>query len=133
MKAVRLAILGGLGTLLIAMAGMVHALGLGNLELESQLNQRLNANIPVFVPEEIDPSDVTVRLADNVHFERAGIKRSDLTSQLRFATKRTDDGKMIISISSSKRMVEPMLSFVLEVEQGEVRAVRQYTVMLPAP
>lgn len=133
MKAVRLAILGGLGTLLIAMAGMVHALGLGNLELESQLNQRLNANIPVFVPEEIDPSDVTVRLADNAHFERAGIKRSDLTSQLRFATKRTDDGKMIISISSSKRMVEPMLSFVLEVEQGEVRAVKQYTVMLPAP
>lgn len=133
MKAVRLATQIGMGALLIATTSMVHALGLGNLELNSQLNQRLNANIPVFVPEEIDPSDITVRLADNDQFERAGIKRSDLTSQLRFAAKRTTDGKMIISVSSSKRMIEPMLSFVLEVEQGEVRAVRQYTVMLPAP
>jgi pilus assembly protein FimV len=133
MKAVRLVIQFGLAALLMATVSTVQALGLGNLELDSQLNQRLSANIPVFVPEEIDPSDINVRLAENSHFERAGIKRSDLVNQLTFSPKRTADGKMIISVSSRKRMVEPMLSFVLEVVQDEFRTVKQYTVMLPAP
>ena len=133
MKAVRLVIQFGLAALLMATVSTVQALGLGNLELDSQLNQRLSANIPVFVPEEIDPSDINVRLAENAHFERAGIKRSNLVNQLTFSPKRTADGKMIISVSSRKRMVEPMLSFVLEVVQDEFRTVRQYTVMLPAP
>ena len=133
MKAVKLVIQFGLAALLMATVSTVQALGLGNLELDSQLNQRLSANIPVFVPEEIDPSDINVRLAENAHFERAGIKRSNLVNQLTFSPKRTADGKMIISVSSRKRMVEPMLSFVLEVVQDEFRTVRQYTVMLPAP
>jgi len=133
MKAINLAPRIGLAFVLSVSSFAVHALGLGELDLQSQLNQRLSAHIPVFVADEIDPTDINVRLATDAHFERAGITRSATVSQLMFSPKRNADGKMVISIKSRSRVTEPMLSFVLEVAEGEVTTVKKYTVMLPPP
>jgi len=119
--------------LLLCTATSLYALGLGNMDLESRLNQPFSANIPVLVPEDIQASEITVKLAADSQFERVGLKRSSTVYMLEFFPERRADGQMVIGISTKDRVIEPMLSFVLEVEQGGNRTLRKYTAMLEAP
>ncbi len=123
----------GLAGLLVFAMAPVHALGLGSMELESRINQRFSASIPVIVPEDIDATELSVKLASDRQFQRLGLKRTGVVTQLNFSALRREDGKMGIEVTSEKRITEPMLSFVLEVEQGKTRTLRKYTAMLEAP
>ena len=125
----------GLGAagLLFTLNSTAYALGLGTLDLQSRLNQQFSAHIPVFVPDETEPSEVSVRLAPDSAFERAGIRRSGLASQLKFTAQRTSEGNMVIMVRSPDRIIEPMISFVIEVEQGGIKTIRKYTAMLETP
>ena len=119
--------------LLYFTATSLYALGLGNLDLESRLNQPFSAKIPVLVSDDTQASDIDVKLAADSQFKRLGLKRSGTVSQFEFFPQRRADGQMIIEIKSKGRVTEPMLSFVLEVEQGGTRTLRKYTAMLEAP
>jgi len=119
--------------LLLPAATSLYGLGLGDMDLESRLNQPFSANIPVMVPAETEASEISVKLAEVRQFKRAGLKRGGPISQLQFSPERRADGQMVIEIKSAVRMTEPMLSFVLQVEQGGTRSLRKYTVMLEAP
>lgn len=111
----------------------LFALGLGSMDLQSRLNQNFQADIPVLVSEETDPTELTIRLAPKDQFERAGIKLSRTATQMQFNVVRREDGQMVIEVSTKDRVTEPMVNFVLEVEQGRMRSVRKYTAMLEAP
>jgi pilus assembly protein FimV len=116
--------------LLFSMATSAYGLGLGNLDLQSRLNERFSANIPVIVPAEVDATEITVQLAANSQFERAGLKKTDTVTKLQFSPERKADGQMIIAITTTSRVTEPMVSFVLEVQQGSTRTLRTYNAML---
>jgi pilus assembly protein FimV len=111
----------------------VLALGLGSMDLQSRLNQSFQADIPVLVPAETDPTELSVQLAADHQFEREGLKRGRTVMQMKFNAVRREDGQMVIEVTTPSRVVEPMLSFVLEVEQGGMRTMRKYTAMLEAP
>ena len=123
----------GVAGLILALNSTAYGLGLGTIDLQSRLNQRFSAHIPVIVSEEIEPSEVTVRLANDSQFERAGIHRTGIVSKLSFIAERTTDGEMVIAVRSPDRIVEPMVSCVIEVEQGGIKTIRKYTAMLEAP
>ena len=120
-------------SLLFSMATSVHGLGLGNLDLQSRLNQRFSANIPITVPAEVDATEISVQLATNSHFERAGLKKTGTVTRLQFSPERRADVQMIITITTTSRVTEPMVSFVLEVKQGGTKTLRTYNAMLSAP
>ena len=123
----------GLSSLLLITASGVHALGLGNLNLQSRLNQQFSASIPLSVAQDIDSTEIVVKLASREHFKRAGFKKTAIVLGLQFETRRGDDGKMLITVTSAARITEPMLNFVLEVGQGGARSLRNYTAMLEVP
>lgn len=131
--AIRIGFKMGMTSLLFLTATAVYGLGLGNLDLQSRLNQRFSAHIPVTVGEDIDASDISVKLGNKKQFEQAGLKRSGSLAGLSFTPERTADGKMVIKISSNERIIEPMISFILQVEQGRMRTLRQYTAMMDSP
>ena len=123
----------GFAGLLFSVVTSVHALGLGNLDLQSRLNQRFSANIPVIVPADVDATEISVQLATTSHFERAGLKKTGTVTRLQFSPERRADGQMIIAVTSLSRVTEPMVSFVLEVQQGGTKTLRTYNAMLEAP
>ncbi len=61
-----------------------YALGLGEIEVNSALNQKLNADIEILsaVPE--DTETIIVKLASRKEFSRAGLDRPYLLNDLRF-------------------------------------------------
>ncbi|MDO6459429.1 FimV/HubP family polar landmark protein [Granulosicoccaceae sp. 1_MG-2023] len=109
------------------------ALGLGEIEMHSALNQPLDAEILLnsVGPGELD--GLLVQLASREAFERAGIERAQALSDLRFTVDKKSDGTPYIKIGSSSPVVEPFLNFLLEVDWQKGRMIREYTILLDPP
>ncbi|MDX1432492.1 MAG: hypothetical protein R3286_08580 [Gammaproteobacteria bacterium] len=111
-------------------AAAVGAVGLGNIQVSSALNEPLAASIPVIgvTPEEL--VNMSVRLAEPKTFEDAGIARPYVLTKLRFEVKDDGNGKGHIAVTSRERIKEPSLEFIIDVEWGKGRLRRTYVVLM---
>ena len=102
-----------LAVLAALLPGQGQTLGLGEIELNSALNQELDAEIEVLsaVPE--DAEQLIVKLADRDAFARAGIDRPFLLQQLKFKVLVKDD-KPYVKVFTKSAIKEPFLSFLVE-------------------
>jgi pilus assembly protein FimV len=117
-----------------AMPGISFALGLGEIDISSFLNQPLKAEIEVISarPGEID--DLLVSLASRDSFARAGLSRPDHLSDLRFAVKKNESGdQATILVTSRDAIKEPFLNFLVEADWSKGRVLREFTVLLDPP
>ena len=118
-------------SLVLASSG-ARALGLGDIEMRSALNQPMNAEIRLTSVQPGEADGMIVKLASPEAFQRAGIERTSVLTDLRFAVDQSG-GSPVIRISSNKPVVEPFLNFLLEVDWPSGRMVREYTVLLDPP
>jgi pilus assembly protein FimV len=121
------------GTILLSLWSPAFAVGLGDIDLKSRLNQRMDADIPVLVDAETDVIDINVRLADSAYFKRAGLKRNAVVIGLTFEAVRLNAEQMVIKVRSRDVIKEPMVSFIVEVEHKGARSMREYTALLETP
>ncbi|MDC0435544.1 hypothetical protein OAM69_07935, partial [bacterium] len=113
-------------------SGGAFGLGLGEIEMQSALNQRLEAEIQLTSVEPGELEGMIVQLASPEAFARAGIERSDVLTDLRFSVDQSS-GNPVIKIESTSPVVEPFLNFLVEVDWPQGRMVREYTVLLDPP
>ena len=113
--------------------GVVHALGLGKLQLESALNEPLRARIELLAATTEDINSLNVALADEAAFLHAGIPREYVLRQLSFTVKESDAGPDYILVYSADPIREPFLNFLVEVSWSKGRLYREYTVLLDPP
>ena len=90
-----------------------NALGLGNIKIESALNQPLNAEIELLSATSDDLKGLEVKLASREAFMRAGVDRSGLLSQIKFNTSKRG-GKYYVILTTDQAVREPFLNFLLE-------------------
>ena len=76
------------------------ALGLGSLEATSALNEPFTGRIEVLGAKPEDFDTLTIALAGEEQFRRAGIERAAVLFQLRFSLADSPDGKDYISVTS---------------------------------
>jgi len=125
--AVALALAGGLGS------GVAQALGLGEIELQSYLNEPLDADISLRKSEGVDPGDVFVNIAPDSAYERVGIDRNYFLTKLDFRVTTASDGSLVVNVSSREPLREPYLNFLLEVTWPNGRLMREYAVLVDPP
>ncbi|MEX2475540.1 FimV/HubP family polar landmark protein [Marinobacter sp.] len=125
--AVALALAGGLGS------GVAQALGLGEIELQSYLNEPLDAEINLRKSQGIEPDDVFVNIASDNDYQRVGIARNHFLSKLQFEVTTSRDGSLIVNVSSREPLREPYLNFLLEVTWPNGRLMREYAVLVDPP
>ncbi len=110
------------------------ALGLGEIQVNSFLNQPLDAEIEVISarPGEID--DLLVSLASSEAFTRAGLARPRHLSELRFSVRKNEEGDQAVIVVSTKAGVkEPFLNFLIEADWSKGRVLREFTILLDPP
>ena len=125
--AVALALAGGLGS------GVAQALGLGEIELQSYLNEPLDADISLRKSEGVDPGDVFVNIAPDSAYERVGIDRNYFLTKLDFRVTTASDGSLVVNVSSREPLREPYLNFLIEVTWPNGRLMREYAVLVDPP
>jgi pilus assembly protein FimV len=110
----------------------VHALGLGEIDVRSKLNQNFSASIPVIdsAPQELDSLQVV--MANPADFDRAGIERADYLASITLKLE-TGAGGTRVLVSSNKIAHEPFLNFLVEAHWQGGRLLREYTVLLDPP
>lgn len=107
----------------------VAALGLGEMDVSSNLNQRFQATIPLTEINAEDLETVTVSIASNEAFDRAGINRAEYLSSLDFQI-RNDQGRPRVVVSSSQIAREPVLNLLVQARWSGGKILRDYTVLL---
>jgi pilus assembly protein FimV len=111
----------------------VSALGLGDIKLNSYLNERLNAEISISVAGAEELETLDVRVASREAFERFGVERVDFMDDLDFTVDRLPDGRAVVRVTSSEAIVEPFVTFLIEARSSGGRLLREYTVLLDPP
>lgn len=115
-------------------AGASHALGFGELKLDSALNQPLDASIELLAVQPSERSSVKVRLADPESYERFGASRSPALDNVRVEVVRVPNSdRLEVRLSTRQSVREPFLTFLLEADWPGGRALREYTVLLDPP
>jgi pilus assembly protein FimV len=114
-------------------ANVVWALGLGEIELNSALNERLDAKIDLLDANGLQPAEVLVSLASGEDFERVGVERFFFLTDLRFEVTYGAGGAATVAVSSSQAVTEPYLNFLVEVLWPSGRLLKEYTLLLDPP
>jgi pilus assembly protein FimV len=117
---------------LLAMPMSVLALGLGDINVRSGLNQPLEAEIPLLSVASDEIDTLNVGLASPEAFEQAGVERPFHLTQLRFKVEQKG-GKPYIHAYSQEPVKEPYLQYLLEVNWRGGRLVKEFTVLLDPP
>jgi pilus assembly protein FimV len=102
-----------------------QALGLGDIELRSRLNQKFVASIPLLSSTQGELDSVVVTLAGDDAFARSGLERTDLVSTLKFSLSGNS-----IKVSSDQVVRDPFVSFIVEARWNGGRLLREYTVLV---
>jgi pilus assembly protein FimV len=123
----------GLALLTMMVPGVTWSLGLGDIEVDSALNQPLEAQIRLHSVPADELEDIEVTLAPQVDFERVGIARPHALTQLSFKPQLGADGVPVISVTTKTPVREPFLDFLVEVRWSKGRLLREYTVLMDPP
>lgn len=124
-----------LGTIIAGALFLPHTgftLGLGEIEVNSALNQTLNADIELLSATIEDTENLIIKLASRKEFLRAGLDRPYLLSDLRFKSEEIN-GIPYIKVSSGSPIREPFLNFLVEIDWPNGHLLREYTVLLDPP
>jgi len=118
--------------LVLLLSSEVWAIGLGDIQLDSALNEPLRAEISLLsaTPEELD--NLTIALASAEIFDRYGIDRPFFLQDIQFNIV-SDAGRSIVQLRSRTPISEPFLTFLVEATWPSGRLLREYTVLLDPP
>lgn len=110
-----------------------NALGLGEIKLNSTLNQPLNADIPIVGAASDEINSLHIKVASAEQFQQAGIPMPEVLRQLQFQIVQGPNGTASVHITSSKPLREPFLDFLADATWDNGELIREYTVFLNPP
>src|SRR5690349_19072373 len=128
----RIGLVRGLVALLL-LPGISHALGLGDVHLNSPLNAPLDAEIELVNATPEDLATLDARLASKDTFARYGLDWPPFMASVTVTRDRTPSGGYVLRIKSLETVTEPFLTLLIEATWARGRLVREYTVLLDPP
>jgi pilus assembly protein FimV len=109
------------------------ALGLGEIHLNSALNEPMNAEIDLISAGPDELTGLSASLAAKDAFTRYGIDRPPFLSTLTFTVGKSKDGRDVLLVRSREAIPEPFVTFLVDVNWARGRLMREYTVLLDPP
>ncbi len=120
--------------LLALASSTAMALGLGNIRVLSKPGQPLVAEIPVISSDPGELANARVGLASPATFERVGLAPpAGVVGELQFEFAQDAQGRAVVRVTSAVPVQVPALSFLIEVDWGQGRLVREYSALVAAP
>ncbi len=117
----------------MALPCTVHAVGLGNLTLNSYLGQPFKAEIDLVGVKKEEIPSLVASLASRDTFKQANVDYVPFLFTFEISIENRADGQPYIKITSPQRVVEPFLSMLIELNWSSGRLIREYTVLLDPP
>jgi len=119
--------------LILLSPALSFGFGVGGLQLDSTLNQKLDASIELIGVQEGEASSIVVDLAPNAIYARMGIEQTPALQKLKFSLEKTPEGAPYIHVFTDEVITEPFLNFLVEVNWSHGRLLREFTLLLDPP
>ena len=113
-----------------AVPSCVFALGVGQLEVRSAINQPFEADLPLIVNNPAEVMGLSVRIPRQEDFDRIGIERLQIFSKLRLTVDAPPGGRPVVKITSREPIRNPNFSLLVEMLWPRGRLIRQFPVQL---
>ena len=111
----------------------LFALGLGEIHLNSALNQPFDADIDLVSAADEDLSALRASLASGDTFTRYGLDKPAFLADFTFRVVRGANGQDVLKVTSPKPVTEPFVTLLVEANWPRGRLLREYTVLLDPP
>ena len=111
---------------------MAWSLGLGDVTVESFLNQPLQVKIDLISRETDDLASVSAKLASADDYELIGASRESMPYPIRFSVEDLE-GDVYLQGTSDLPITSPIVRLIVEVNWSSGRLLREYTVFLDPP
>lgn len=125
--AVALALAGTMGS------NLAYALGLGEVTVNSSLNEPLSAEIDLVRPGDLTQEEIAASLAPQRDFERIGIEPMFFLNEIQFNVEKNSRGELVLKLTTRKPVREPYLNFLVEVAWPSGRLLREYALLIDPP
>ena len=113
--------------------GALYALGLGEIRLNSALNQPFDAEIELVSATQEDLGALRAALAPGDAFARYGLDRPAYLSEFSFQVTKGTGGRDVLRVTSPRPVTEPFVTLLVEANWPRGRLLREYTVLLDPP
>jgi pilus assembly protein FimV len=117
----------------LAMPGAAQALGLGEIHLDSALNEPLAADIDLVGATAEDLAGITASIANRETFDHFDVDRPAFLSTIVFKVSRDGRGRAVLAIRSREACTEPLLNMLVDLRWRGGELIRQYTLLLDPP
>jgi pilus assembly protein FimV len=112
----------------------VYAFTLGQVKVNSFINQNLDAEIEVLSIGKMRLEKLKAFLASKEDFKKFDLERENYLENIRFVTYQEESGRTFIHLTSTKIIREPLVSFVVTLRSLEGNISREYNLFLsPSP
>ena len=109
------------------------ALGLGDIRVESGLNQPLSADIEIVGATHDDLQRVKITVASRDQFLQYGADRPSFLSSLSFRIVEDGAGHATLRVRSAETFTEPFVALLIDVSWPGGKLIRDYTLLLDPP
>jgi pilus assembly protein FimV len=117
----------------LALPGAARAVGLGEIHLDSALNEPLAANIEIVGATAEDLAGISASIANRETFEHFDVDRPAFLSTVVFKISRDSRGRAVLAIRSTEACTEPLLNMLVDLRWHGGELIRQYTLLLDPP
>lgn len=117
---------------LLASAGAL-GLVLGDISLQSALNEPLAATIELDSLEGADASMINVTVGDQAAYDRVNMERPPILDDIEFTVEVDNDDAGRIQLRTTQSLSEPFLNLIISVNEPGGTTIREYTLLVDLP
>jgi FimV-like protein len=114
----------------LSLPGAAHALGLGEIHVDSALNEPLAAEIDIVGATAEELAGLTATVASRETFLKFGADRPPFLSTATFKVAHDVRGRPVLSIRSTDSFTEPVINLVVDLRWHNGEVIRQYSLLL---
>jgi pilus assembly protein FimV len=117
-------------TVAIALPSAAEALGLGEIHVDSALNEPFAAEVDIVGATAEDVAGITASVANRETFLRFGVDRPAFLSTAAFRIASDRKGQPVLAIRSTDAFTEPLINMLIDLRWHSGELIRQYTLLL---
>jgi pilus assembly protein FimV len=117
----------------LSLSTAVSALSIGEIELNSALNQPFSADVPLTATQGDELDSLDVALASQEAFDGYGIDRPEFLRGIIFKVRRTGPKQGVLEMRGNAPVSEPFVTLLVKFTWSAGNLLREYTVLLDPP
>jgi pilus assembly protein FimV len=114
----------------LCLPAVVRALGLGDISVNSALNEPLAAQIQILGATADELRGLQVKVAGRETFQLMGADRPGFVSSTSFKVGADEQGHPVLNVHSSEAFTEPVVSLVIDASWGTGELIREFSLLL---